>query len=104
MRQAPHARLVRLADRVAGHFVLAILGAAALTFLVWLSIDAKHALDHTVALLVVTCPCALGMATPLAVSAALRRAAQAGILFKGGEFIEELARPGRFVFDKTVSR
>jgi len=51
--------------------------------------------------LVVTCPCALGMATPLAVSAALRAAAQRGILFKGGEFIEELARPGLIVFDKT---
>jgi P-type Cu2+ transporter len=50
---------------------------------------------------VVTCPCALGMATPLAVSAALRAAARCGILFKGGEFIEELARPGIIVFDKT---
>lgn len=99
--QRERAPVVRLADRVAGYFVLAILAAAAVTFLLWMRIDAAHALDHTVALLVVTCPCALGMATPLAVSAALRRAAQAGILFKGGEFIEELARPGRFVFDKT---
>ena len=55
----------------------------------------------TIALLVVTCPCALGMATPLAVSVALGRAAKAGILFKGGEFMEELARPGVIVFDKT---
>lgn len=99
--QRERAPLVRLADRVSGYFVVAILLAAALTFCVWLRIDPRHALDHTVALLVVTCPCALGMATPLSVSAALRRAAQAGILFKGGEFIEELARPGRFVFDKT---
>ncbi|HTU61137.1 MAG TPA: HAD-IC family P-type ATPase, partial [Polyangiales bacterium] len=52
-------------------------------------------------LLVVTCPCALGMATPLSVSSALRRAAELGILFKGGEFIEELAKPGLIVFDKT---
>jgi len=99
--QRERAPVVRLADRVAGYFVLVILATAALTFLFWLRIDARHALDHTVALLVVTCPCALGMATPLAVSSALRRAAQVGILFKGGEFIEELARPGRFVFDKT---
>ncbi|MES1174558.1 MAG: heavy metal translocating P-type ATPase [Myxococcales bacterium] len=99
--QRERAPVVRLADRVAGYFVLAILATAAVTFLFWLRLDAPHALDHTVALLVVTCPCALGMATPLAVSAALRRAAQVGILFKGGEFIEELARPGRFVFDKT---
>jgi Cu2+-exporting ATPase len=54
-----------------------------------------------VALLVVTCPCALGMATPLAVTAALRKAAAAGVLFRGGEFIEELAHPGIIVFDKT---
>jgi Cu2+-exporting ATPase len=99
--QRERAPVVRLADRVAGYFVLAILGVAALTFLLWLRINPSHALDHTVALLVVTCPCALGMATPLSVSAALRQAAQAGILFKGGEFIEELARPGRFIFDKT---
>lgn len=99
--QRERAPIVRLADRVSGYFVVAILMAAAATFLFWLRLDPTRALDHTVALLVVTCPCALGMATPLAVSAALRRAAQAGILFKGGEFIEELARPGRFVFDKT---
>ena len=99
--QRERAPIVRLADRVAGYFVLAIVGIAALTLLVWSRLDASHAIDHTVALLVVTCPCALGMATPLAVSAALRAAARSGILFKGGEFIEELARPGIIVFDKT---
>ncbi len=99
--QRERAPIVRLADRVAGYFVLAIVGIAAITLLVWLKLDAGHALDHTIALLVVTCPCALGMATPLAVSAALRAAARCGILFKGGEFIEELARPGIIVFDKT---
>lgn len=99
--QRERAPIVRLADRVAGYFVIAILAIAALTLLIWLKLDASHAIDHTVALLVVTCPCALGMATPLAVSAALRAAAQRGVLFKGGEFIEELARPGVIVFDKT---
>jgi P-type Cu2+ transporter len=97
-RRAP---IVRLADQVAGYFVLGILAVAALTLGVWLHLDPSFAVDHTVALLVVTCPCALGMATPLAVSVALRRAAGAGILFKGGEFVEELARPGLIVFDKT---
>jgi P-type Cu2+ transporter len=97
-RRAP---IVRLADRVAGYFVIGILGVAAFTLALWLHLDPKHAIDHTVALLVVTCPCALGMATPLAVSVALRRAAAAGILFKGGEFMEELAQPGVIVFDKT---
>jgi len=99
--QRERAPIVRLADRVAGYFVLAVLGIAATTLSIWLRLDASHAIDHTVALLVVTCPCALGMATPLAVSAALRAAARRGILFKGGEFIEELARPGTIVFDKT---
>ena len=99
--QKERAPIVRLADRVAGHFVIAIVAIAGMTLLFWLRLDPSHALDHTVALLVVTCPCALGMATPLAVSAALRQAAAAGILFKGGEFVEELARSGVVVFDKT---
>lgn len=101
MTQRERAPIVRLADRVAGYFVQVIVALAAVTLLVWSRLDASHAIDHTVALLVVTCPCALGMATPLAVSAALRAAARGGILFKGGEFIEELARPGIIVFDKT---
>ncbi|HEY2410076.1 MAG TPA: heavy metal translocating P-type ATPase [Polyangiaceae bacterium] len=99
--QRERAPIVRLADRVAGYFVFVVLGVAALTLAIWLQLDPSRAIDHTVALLVVTCPCALGMATPLAVSAALRQAAQVGILFKGGEFIEALARPGLIVFDKT---
>jgi Cu2+-exporting ATPase len=99
--QARRAPIVRLADRVAGVFVIVVLALAAVTFGVWSFIDGARALDHAVALLVVTCPCALGMATPLAVSAALKRAARAGIFFKGGEFLEALARPGTIVFDKT---
>jgi P-type Cu2+ transporter len=99
--QRERSPIVRLADRVAGYFVVAILATAGLTLLLWLSLDASHAIDHTVALLVVTCPCALGMATPLAVSVALGRAANAGILFKSGEYVEALARPGVMVFDKT---
>lgn len=99
--QRERAPIVRLADKVSGYFVVGILIVAAITFGLWLHWDPSHAVDHTVALLVVTCPCALGMATPLAVSVALGRAAKAGILFKGGEFMEELARPGVMVFDKT---
>jgi Cu2+-exporting ATPase len=99
--QRERAPIVRLADRVSGYFVVGILGVAALTLLLWLHLDPRVAVDHMVALLVVTCPCALGMATPLAVSVALGRAAQSGVLFKGGEFMEELARPGVIVFDKT---
>jgi P-type Cu2+ transporter len=99
--QLQRAPIVRLADRVAGYFVVGILATATLTLALWLHWDPSHAVDHVVALLVVTCPCALGMATPLAVSVALNLAAKAGILFKGGEYIEELAKPARFVFDKT---
>jgi Cu2+-exporting ATPase len=99
--QSRRAPIVRLADRVAGYFVFAALGLSALTFVLWSFIDPALAVDHAVALLVVTCPCALGMATPLAVSAALKRAARAGIFFKGGEFLEALARPGLLAFDKT---
>ena len=99
--QRERSPIVRLADRVAGYFVITILALAGLTLLLWLYLDPSHAIDHTVALLVVTCPCALGMATPLAVSVALRRASKAGVLFKSGEFVEALARPGIIVFDKT---
>jgi Cu2+-exporting ATPase len=99
--QKMRAPIVRLADRVAGRFVIAILAVAALTFALWLHLDPSQAIDHTIALLVVTCPCALGMATPLSISAALGRAAKAGILFKGGQYVEELAKTGTIVFDKT---
>ncbi|HEY3497392.1 MAG TPA: heavy metal translocating P-type ATPase, partial [Polyangiaceae bacterium] len=99
--QSKRAPIVRLADRVSGYFVFVVLALSALTFVLWSILDPARAVDNAVALLVVTCPCALGMATPLAVSAALRRAARAGIFFKGGEFLEALARPGLFAFDKT---
>jgi Cu2+-exporting ATPase len=99
--QSRRAPIVRLADRVAGYFVWAALGLSALTFAVWSFVDPSLALDHAVALLVVTCPCALGMATPLSVSVALRRAARSGLFFKGGEVLETLARPACIAFDKT---
>jgi P-type Cu2+ transporter len=99
--QRERAPIVKLADRVASKFVVLVLGLAALTLAVWWSSGADRAIEHAVALLVVTCPCALGMATPLSVSVALRQAARAGLLFKGGEPLEALARPGTIVFDKT---
>jgi Cu2+-exporting ATPase len=99
--QLTRAPIVKLADRVAGWFVVAVLGLALLTLLVWWGSGVDRAVDHAVALLVVTCPCALGMATPLSVSVALARAARAGLLLKGGEYLEALARPCTIVFDKT---
>jgi Cu2+-exporting ATPase len=80
---------------------VAVLALAALTLAVWWNVDPDRAVQHAVALLVVTCPCALGMATPLAVSVALSRAARRGILVKGGDVLEALARPSHFVFDKS---
>jgi P-type Cu2+ transporter len=97
-RRAP---IVRLADRASGWFVIGMLGLAALTLGVWLWLDAKHAIDHAVALLIVTCPCALGLATPLALTVALGRAARRGILIKGGDAVQRLDSPGTIFLDKT---
>ena len=97
-RRAP---IALLADRIAGHFVVAVLVLAALTFALWARVDVGRAVDHAVALLIVTCPCALALATPLALSAAIGRAARAGFLIKGADVLEKLARPGRMWLDKT---
>ena len=97
-RRAP---IVQFADRVAGWFVLIVLCLAVLTFGIWLWLDPPRAIDHAVALLIVTCPCALGLATPLAVTVALGRAARRQILIKGGEVLELLAGRGLMVLDKT---
>ena len=97
-RRAP---VVVLANRIAGWFVAAVLLLAGVTFALWLRRDAAAAVDNAIALLVVTCPCALALATPLAVSVAIGRAARGGILIKGGSTLELLARPGRLFLDKT---
>ncbi len=97
-RRAP---IVRLADALAGRFVAVVLALAVLTVAGWWVVDPALAIDHAVALLVVTCPCALGLATPLAVSVAIGRAARAGIVVKGGDVLERLSRPGRMWLDKT---
>ncbi len=97
-RRAP---IVRTADAIAGWFVAAMLALATLTAALWLVIDASRAIDNAVALLIVTCPCALGLATPLAVTVAIGRAARRRTLIKGGDVIERLARPGVMLLDKT---
>jgi len=97
-RRAP---IVQLADRISGWFVVAVLVLAAVTGAIWWRVDPDRAVENVVALLIVTCPCALGLATPLAVSAAIGRAARRGLLIKGADVIERLARPGRFWLDKT---
>ncbi|MFO0728904.1 MAG: heavy metal translocating P-type ATPase [Myxococcota bacterium] len=95
------APVVLEADRMAGKFVARVLILAALTLLAWLYFNPAEAVDHTIALLVVSCPCALALATPLAVSAAIGQAARVGIFIKGGDTLERLARPSPVWFDKT---
>jgi Cu2+-exporting ATPase len=97
-RRAP---VVLLADRLASRVVTVVLVLAVITFVIWLRRDSAAAWDHTIALLIVTCPCALALATPLAMSAAVGRAARAGIFVKGGDTLESLSRPGTLVLDKT---
>lgn len=97
-RRAP---LVRFADRLAGWFVIVVTTLAALTLGSWLLIDPARAADNAAALLIVTCPCALGLATPLALSVGIARAARRQILIKGGDAIERLSRPGVIFLDKT---
>lgn len=93
-------RVVQLANRLAGWFTAAVLALAAVTLALWWRTPGA-AVDHAIALLVVTCPCALALATPLAVSVAVGRAARGGILVKGGDVVEELARPATLLLDKT---
>ncbi len=97
-RRAP---VVAYADRLAGWFVATVLVLAAVTFVLWVGRDSAAAWDHAIALLIVTCPCALALATPLAVTVAIGRAARAGIYIKGGDALEQLAHAGHLVLDKT---
>ncbi len=79
-RRAP---VVLLADRISGWFVAIVLALALATVVIWWQLDPEHAVGHAVALLIVSCPCALGLATPLAVSAAIGHAARKKILDQG---------------------
>lgn len=97
-RRAP---IELLANRVAGVFVVVVLAVAAATFLLWAPFELSRAVACSTALLIVTCPCALGLATPLTVAIGLGRAARAGIFIKGGAALERLATPGDIVLDKT---
>ncbi|MEK7317131.1 MAG: heavy metal translocating P-type ATPase [Candidatus Eisenbacteria bacterium] len=97
-RRAP---VVALADRLSGIFVLVVLALALVTLALWWRTSPSFAVDQAIALLIVTCPCALALATPLAVSVAIGRAARGGILIRGGAALEALARPGTIYLDKT---
>lgn len=94
-------RLAQLADRVAGGFVAALLLVAAATYLYWQGHDPQHALWITVAVLVVSCPCALSLATPSALTTATGALARSGLLVTRGHALETLASADIVVFDKT---
>ena len=93
--------VVRLADAVGGWFVSIVIVLALVTLVVWWPRSPSLAAEHAVALLIVACPCALALATPLALAVALGRAARRKILVRGGDVLERLAKPGRVWFDKT---
>jgi Cu2+-exporting ATPase len=97
-RRAP---IVKLADRIAGWFVVCMIVLATGTAVGWMLIDPSRAIEHAAALLIVTCPCALGLATPLAMSVAIGRAARRRMLLKGGEPLQLLAEQGLVLLDKT---
>src|SRR5206468_5172858 len=93
----------RLADRVAGVFVPAVIAIAAVTVLAWslMAGDPTEGLIAAVAVLIIACPCALGLATPTAIMVGTGRGASLGILIKGGEVLESSKRVDTVVFDKT---
>src|SRR5581483_6369429 len=101
--QLAKAPVQRLADRVAGVFVPAILLISALTFLGWLlaGYSATSAMVAAVAVLVIACPCALGLATPAAIMVGSGRGAEQGILLRGGESLERVREVNTVVLDKT---
>jgi Cu+-exporting ATPase len=101
--QGSRAEVQRLADRVAAVFVPAAIAIAAVTLVAWLAIsgDADEAFTAAVAVLIIACPCALGLATPLGIMVGTGRAAQLGVIIKGGEVLEDTRRIDTIVLDKT---
>lgn len=100
--QGSKAPVSRMADIVSGWFTVAVLAIAVVTFAVWLFAGTlSTAVMNAVAVLIVACPCAMGLATPTAIMAGTGRAAVRGILFKGGEALEAAARVNTVIFDKT---
>jgi len=102
--QASRAPIQRLADRVASVFVPAVVGIAAVTFFLWsvpLGESVAHALVFFIAVLIIACPCALGIATPAAIMVGTGKGAENGLLIKGGEYLEKAHKLTTVVFDKT---
>ncbi len=100
---ATKAPIEKIADRVSGIFVPAVILVSLVTFSVWkfLGADFSFALSHAIAVLVVSCPCALGLATPVAIMVGMGKGAKNGILFKTGSSLEEAGRIRIVALDKT---
>ncbi|OMH89762.1 ATPase P [Staphylococcus argenteus] len=103
--QSSKAPIQRLADIISGYFVPIVVGIALLTFIVWITLVTpgifEPALVASISVLVIACPCALGLATPTSIMVGTGRAAENGILFKGGEFVERTHQIDTIVLDKT---
>src|SRR5690242_8619710 len=103
--QRSRAPIQKLADRVSGYFVPIVVGVAILTFVVWALFGPAprlaHGLVNAVAVLIIACPCALGLATPMSIMVAMGRGATAGVLFKNAEAIEAMRQVNTLVVDKT---
>ena len=99
--QGSKAHIQDLADRIAPYFVGVTLSLASLTFLYWFSIDVNTALLAATAVLIITCPCALGLATPMAIAVSTGLAAKHGVLIRNGKALEKLAGISHVIMDKT---
>jgi Cu+-exporting ATPase len=103
--QRSRAPIQKLADIVAGYFVQIVVAAAAITFIIWALIGPEprlaHALVNAVAVLIIACPCALGLATPVSIMVAMGKGASAGVLFRNAEAIEVMKKIDTLVVDKT---
>jgi Cu+-exporting ATPase len=103
--QGSKAPIQRLADRIAAVFVPVVIGIAVITFFVWLAVGPtpvfNFALLNFVAVLIIACPCALGLATPTAILVGTGRGSEIGILIKGGESLEKASKVQTVIFDKT---
>ncbi|WP_211227745.1 heavy metal translocating P-type ATPase [Shimazuella kribbensis] len=103
--QGSKAPIQRVADQISGVFVPIVVGIALITFLIWYFVVAPgefaSALEKAIAVLVIACPCALGLATPTSIMAGSGRAAEWGVLFKGGEHLESTHQINTVVLDKT---
>jgi Cu+-exporting ATPase len=103
--QRSRAPIQRLADKVSGYFVPAVMSVAVVTFLAWGLIGPEprmaHALVNAVAVLIIACPCALGLATPMAIMVGTGRGARAGVLVRNAEALETMEKVNTLVVDKT---